>query len=250
MRVISLVPSLTETLIDCGIDVVGRTRFCIHPERAVSDIAIVGGTKEVNWEACERLSPDIVMMDREENTLPMAETCPYPWWATHVTSVDNVGPELQRLADMLDSPALRQLGGEWARLANQPDLDFRRWDHLPAVLDRVGTKTADFKRIEYMIWRDPWMAVSGQTFIGSVLRKVGMGGYLSTHDQPYPELPGSSMPDPDTFYLFSSEPYPFGRHVDALSEAGFNGVLVDGEFYSWFGSRSLRLLKHYMEANS
>ena len=58
------------------------------------------------------------------------------------------------------------------------------------------------------------------------------------------------LPDPDVFYLFSSEPFPFGRHVDALTEAGFNGVLVDGEFYSWFGTRSFRLLKQFMESNA
>ena len=247
MRVISLVPSLTETLIDCGVNVVGRTRFCIHPKQAVANIRVVGGTKQVNWDLCAALSPDVVVMDREENTLSMAETCPWPWQATHVRSVDNVGPELQRLADTLGSPELRQLGQQWQRLASRPDLEFSGQNSLPAILDRVGSQSADFQHIEYMIWRDPWMAVSGQTFIGSMLRKVGLGGYLPAHDKPYPELPESSVPDPDTYYLFSSEPYPFGRHLDALSGAGFRGALVDGEFYSWFGSRSFRLLKQYME---
>lgn len=250
MRVISLVPSLTETLIDCGVDVVGRTRFCIHPEHTVEDIAVVGGTKDVNWTLCQALEPDLVVLDREENTLPMAESCPYPWHATHITSVNTVGAEFEKLAGVVKSDTLAQLGTDWQTLASMPDLDFRGWQSIPAVLDQVGNKTSGFKRIEYMIWRKPWMAVGPQTFIASVLKKTGFGPYLTEHSKPYPELEASTLPDPDTFYLFSSEPFPFGRHVDALTEAGFNGVLVDGEFYSWFGSRSYRLLKYFMETNT
>ena len=73
MRVVSLVPSLTETLLECGVEVVGRTRFCIHPADKVADIPAVGGTKEVNWQRCLALEPDLVVMDKEENTLEMAQ---------------------------------------------------------------------------------------------------------------------------------------------------------------------------------
>ncbi len=250
MRVVSLVPSLTETLVDCGVDVVGRTRFCVHPKQVVADIPVVGGTKDVSWELCEALKPDLVVMDREENTLPMAESCPYPYHATHVTSVDSIGGEMLSLGERLGSLPLQKLGKDWQKLADMPDLDFRGWGELPAILDRVGARTSGFKRIEYMIWCNPWMAVGRQTFIGSMLKKTGLAAYLPDHEKPYPELSESEAPDPETFYLFSSEPYPFGRHVDALTEAGFHGVLVDGEFYSWFGSRSFRLLKQFMETNS
>lgn len=204
----------------------------------------------MNWALCDALEPDVVILDREENTLPMAESCPYSWHATHVTSVDTVGAEFETLASVVQSDALAQLSADWQTLASAPDLDFRGWQAVPAVLDQIGSKKSGFKRIEYMIWQKPWMAVGQQTFIASVLKKTGFGAYLAEHDKPYPELIDSALPDPDTFYLFSSEPFPFGRHVDALSEAGFNGVLVDGEFFSWFGSRSHRLLKNFMEANA
>ena len=250
MRVVSLVPSLTETLIDCDVDVVGRTRFCIHPATDVESIPVVGGTKDVNWDACKALKPDIVVMDREENTLPMAESCPYPLHATHITSVDTIGDELRSLSDKLESESIATLGAEWQRLASKPNLDFRGFSEVPAIIDQVGDRKSGFKRIEYMIWRNPWMAVSRETFIGSMLRKVGLDAYLPEHEKPYPELDEKGLPDPDVFYLFSSEPFPFGRHVDALTEAGFNGVLVDGEFYSWFGTRSFRLLKQFMESNA
>jgi len=247
LRVISLVPSLTETLIDCGVNVVGRTRFCIHPDEAVTSIPVVGGTKDVNWALCEPLRPDLVVMDKEENTLPMAESCPFKLHATHITSVDAIGDEIIGLSRVLESQWLRALGSEWQELARAPDLVFRGFDQIPAILWPIGSAKSRFKRIEYMIWRNPWMAVGQQTFIGSVLKKVGLAEFLPDYEKPYPELDATTLPDPDTYYLFSSEPYPFGRHVDALSQAGFNGALVDGEFYSWFGSRSFRLLRQYME---
>ncbi len=241
-------PSLTETLLDCGVDVIGRTRFCIHPKTTVGEIVAVGGTKQVNWQSIEALSPDLVIMDKEENTLEMAEACPYPLHATHVTSVDCVGDELAALAGVLGCEALTGHSENWRVLADRDALDFRGWDVVPGVIDKIGQKSTGFSRVEYMIWQDPWMAVSPDTFIGSVLTKVGLGRFLTAHETPYPTLGDEIQPDPDVFYLFSSEPFPFGRHVDALTAAGFNGVLVDGEFYSWFGTRSYRLLNHFMES--
>lgn len=244
MRVISLVPSLTETLLDCGVDVVARTRFCIHPATRVASIPVVGGTKEVNWDACRKLRPDLVVMDREENTREMAEACPFPWHATHITSVSHVGGELAALAEKLDNEALRTLASDWDALAARPPAKFSGWEALPGFEQMIG-QAVDAPRLEYMIWRQPWMAVSKDTFIGSMLQKVGLGDYLANHDAPYPEI--SDLPREDTFYLFSSEPFPFARYVDELATLGFNGALVDGEFYSWFGSRSYRQLKNWLD---
>ena len=246
MRVISLVPSLTETLVECGVDVVGRTRFCIHPAEAVRDIPVVGGTKNVNWDTCHQLKPDLVIMDREENTLPMAESCPFAWHATHITSVGAVGDDLQTLAGKLQNHKLEKLSADWQALAAMPNLDFAGWDKLPGLMQSLGSMR-DITRVQYMIWQDPWMTISRSTFIGSVLIKTGLGEFLPDYSQPYPELSISGMPQADTCYLFSSEPFPFERHVEGLEREGFNGALVDGEFFSWFGIRSYRMLRDYME---
>ena len=243
MRVICLVPSLTETLIECGVNVVGRTRFCIHPAQAVRDIKVVGGTKEVNWALCTTLKPDLVIFDKEENTREMAETCPFRWIATHITSIDLVGSELKKLAVLVDSPALGNLADAWQVLADRPALGFEGWDKLPGLISRIGPQDDPFDTVEYMIWRDPWMAVSRNTFIGSVLEKVGVGYLLSDHNKPYPVLDAADHPSPRSFYLFSSEPFPFERFSDELASCGFRGALVDGELYSWFGLRSYRLLQ-------
>lgn len=245
MRVVSLVPSLTETLLDCGVEVVGRTRFCIHPYDIVSSIPSVGGTKQVNWETCSALAPDLVVMDREENTLTMAETCPFPWHATHIRSIEDVGPALAELADVTANQALRELAGKWIVLADMPSAGFNGWKSLPGVQTVIGNPAGTTK-LEYMIWRDPWMAASARTFIGSMLSKVGVGDRLVPHDKPYPTLAANALPRDDTCYLFSSEPFPFDRYTEELARLGFNGALVDGEFYSWFGSRSYRLLDAFL----
>ena len=86
------------------------------------------------------------------------------------------------------------------------------------------------------------MTASSQTFIGSVLKKIGLSEYLQASDSKYPTLNPGRTPDPSTFYLFSSEPFPFERYMGDLERIGFNGGLVDGEFFSWFGSRSYRML--------
>jgi len=246
LRVVSLVPSLTETLLACGVEVVGRTRYCIHPAETVRDITVVGGTKGVNWQKVSELAPDVVVMDREENTRQMADDCPVPWVATHVTSIAAAGDDLMMLADHLGSGELETLASGWQRLAAAPDRAFSGWLSIPGVQSPLGQSSADFDSLEYMIWRDPWMAAGSQTFIGSMLKRVGLGSFLKPHPEAYPQLTGP-MPEDGTFYLFSSEPYPFARHTQELADCGFNGALVDGEFFSWFGIRSYRMLEAYLE---
>lgn len=249
MRVISLVPSLTETLLDSGVEVVGRTRFCIHPDRMVQSIPVVGGTKEVNWDTCADLHPDLIVMDREENTLQMAKSCPFPWHATHIVSIESVGDELGSLARRIESIELATLSEKWNELSDSPEARFSDWPQLPGFKQLIGSGEGDFKKIEYVIWKNPWMAVSRNTFIGSVLTKVGLGEWLPDHNKPYPKLDADAIPASDTFYLFSTEPYPFERYVGELESLGFNGALIDGELYSWFGSRSYRLLNQYLASN-
>lgn len=245
MRVICLVPSLTETLIECGVNVVGRTRFCIHPQAQVQAIAKVGGTKGVDWARCAELKPDIVVFDREENIKAMADDCPYPWVATHITSVDNVGTELLSLARKLASSELEKLADDWCEIARKPNCLFSGWREIPGQLASLNNKNDHYQALEYIIWREPWMGIGQGTFIESMLVKLGFANYLSQQSQPYPELSDSQMSRDDVFYLFSSEPYPFTRHRERLINEGFNGAIVDGELYSWFGIRSYRHLQQY-----
>lgn len=246
MRVVSLVPSLTETLLAAGVNVVGRTRFCIHPAADIAAIPVVGGTKEVNWDTVAELDADLVVFDREENTREMADACPLPWLATHITSPQSAGTELARLAECLDSVALAQLANEWQTISSSPVGTNTALQQLPGIEHLVGDQSGPFRRIEYMIWRDPWMSAGSDTFIHEMLKRVGVADLLVQTEVKYPELAEHELPRADTYYLFSTEPFPFARYRDELASSGFNGAIVDGEFYSWFGIRSLRLLQQWM----
>lgn len=251
MRVICLVPSITETLIECGIKVVGRTRFCIHPATIVQDVPRVGGTKGVDWQRCRDLLPDMVIFDREENLKEMADECPFPWIATHINSIESAAIEFAKLGDVLNSPQLLQHATDWTAIAAQPNNQDVDWQQVPGQLQqlmRVKTTSENstqqsFSRIEYIIWRAPWMAVGTDTFIRSMLTKLGFADYLPNHSSSYPTLTDAEMTRSDTFYLFSSEPYRFLRYQEQLEDAGYVGAIVDGELYSWFGIRSLRGLQ-------
>lgn len=240
-RVICLVPSLTETLIECGVDVVGRTRFCIHPKQKVKEIAVVGGTKGVDWQKCQESKPDLVVFDREENLKTMADECPYPWFATHITSIDSVAGEFERLASQLNSELLAEHAEQWQQLQAMPAKQDFDWQNVPGQLKPL-LNTSNYKRVEYIIWRDPWMAIGQQTFINSVLQKLGFGEYLTNHPKPYPELSEQQMREDETFYLFSSEPYRFLRYHQKLLDEQRHGAIVDGELFSWFGIRSYRMM--------
>ena len=109
MKIICLIPSLTETLLHCGLSVVGRTRYCVHPPAQVQSIPIVGGTKDVDWDLCQSLGADLVLMDREENTREMADKCPLPYVSTLITSLASCATELRRLSLLLRCPELERL---------------------------------------------------------------------------------------------------------------------------------------------
>jgi hypothetical protein len=192
----------------------------------------------------------MVIFDREENLQKMAEECPFPWFATHINSIESAASEYARLAEALDSPLLRQHAAEWACVAERPALDNVNWQQVPGQLKQLSpsqragqVSAAGYSRIEYIIWRSPWIAIGRETFISSVLKKLGFAAYVPDHDAPYPTLDEADMNRDDTFYLFSSEPYRFLRYQEQLEADGFAGAIVDGELYSWFGIRSLRGLQ-------
>ena len=243
-----MVPSWTETLLECGCEVVGRTRFCIHPER-VRDIPIVGGTKSIDWDKVGALNADLLLLDREENTRSMSVESPIEVFATHVTSVDDLAPELERLSVRLAQPALRELAGRWAQVAARREGTLASWQDLPGVIEWLRLPPdPSIGPYAYLIWRDPWMVIGPETFIASMLAAVGLPpAQLFPRDagednQKYPVIDPGVLPD-NTVILASSEPYPFHRKREALLALGRPVAIVDGESFSWFGLRSLSFLE-------
>jgi iron complex transport system substrate-binding protein len=245
MRVVSLVPSWTETLLSCGVNVVGRTRFCVHPAGQVGAIPAVGGTKDLKREELATLKPDIVIVDKEENLPFMAEEGSR--WRTHITHVeaaDDVPAELDRLRDVLGNETLGSLANEWREELDHPSFPNARVETLPGILNWIRHPEEEPEVLLYLIWRGPWMAISRNTFVGSMLSQLGFGGRIPTFEAKYPKVDLGNYDPRKTLLLFSSEPYPFGHRKQELAGLEFPSALVDGEAYSWFGERSLRFLQN------
>lgn len=242
MNVISLVPSWTETLVACGVSVVGRTRYCVHPHLRVDAIPVVGGTKQADWERLGDAAVDLVVMDKEENTRDMADHCPYPVLATHVRSLPDVARDCRRLAERLGTPALAALAARWDVLSATAPVP-RPVAELPGVIRWLKRPGPAAERCVYVIWRRPWMAAGPGTFIGAVLTRLGV--VVHPFDAPYPTIDLDHLDPHSTVLLFSTEPYPFARRLDELGTLPFATALVDGEAFSWFGVRSLDFLERY-----
>ena len=239
-RIVSLVPSQTELLADLGLDgeVVGLTRFCVHPAGWKGRKQIVGGTKNVDVERVRALDPDLVVANKEENVRAqieaLADVCP-----VYVTDVADVAGAVRMVRDV---GALVGRAEEAERIAAETETGF---DALAA--DVAGAAPL---RALYLIWRDPWMTVGGDTIVSDVLAHGGFEN-VAAEQARYPALAdaevGALRPD---VVLLSSEPYPFvEKHVaevEALAP-GARVVLVDGEPFSWYGSR-LRQAPLYLRA--
>lgn len=235
MRVVSFVPSWTETLMASKVDVIGRTRFCIHPENTVKSIPVVGGTKTINSiEQIVQLKPDLVLFDKEENNQEMYQMCldhGLTCYATHVVDIKSCGEELINLGQILKNTKLTEWGNAYLSLKKFSSEQFKK-----CVIEG---EFAPEQKYTYVIWKKPFMRVSPDTFIGDVLKLFGIT--LEPSEKKYPEISEEELKK--TFCLFSSEPFPFAKYYSELKGEGFKGVVIDGEKISWYGVRTLRFLQ-------
>jgi ABC-type Fe3+-hydroxamate transport system substrate-binding protein len=253
LRIVSLVPSITELLVDMGLApwLVGRTGFCIHPPSIVVNIAKVGGTKDVNLAKIRRLEPTHVIVNIDENTLPtvtaLREFVPHVI-VTHPTRpqdnlvlIDQILQEITTNSTAYNTATL---------LAERLKLQ------INAGLQAVQALHKRPLRVLYLIWRDPWMTVAQDTYISRMLELIGWQTWPNkeggeTGAARYPVVTGD---EPWLFdvqrVLLSSEPYRF--NVSHLSEVKAwlpqaQVQLVDGEMLSWYGSRSVAGLAYLAE---
>jgi ABC-type Fe3+-hydroxamate transport system substrate-binding protein len=233
-RIVSLVPSQTELLADLGLDeeVVGLTRFCVHPPRWKAEKQTVGGTKNVNVDRVRALAPDLVLANLEENTQEDVEALDAfaPVYVTDVADVDDA------LAMIRTVGALVGRSERAEEIAQEIERGFAGLAALPPL------------RVAYLIWRDPWMTVGGDTFIHDVLRRASFENVFGDRTR-YPKMTAEEIAaaEPEVIFL-SSEPFPFREQHVAEIERAVPGVpvrLVDGELFSWYGSR-MRLMPPYV----
>lgn len=228
-----MVPSWTETLLEAGVEVVGRTRFCIHPP---SSVVRVGGTKDWKLPRVLSLKADLLVLDREENPQFMSVDSGLPVWASHIRSLEDVAPALRDLSGVLGCGLLADWSVRWEAVGAAPACA-----GFPGIVEWGRRPSSEVRSVVYVIWRDPWMAVGPDTFIGSALAKTGYPVF--GFGEKYPVVDFASFDCESTLILFSSEPYPFLRKREGLAELGFPYAFVDGESFSWFGVRALRFLE-------
>ena len=230
-RIISLVPSQTELISALGAlpRLVGRTKFCIHPAE-MSHTSVIGGTKNFHLDKIDALQPDLIVANKEENdqsqVLQLAGK--YPVWVSDVKNLSTACQMIRGIGKVIGTDS------EAASLARKIESGFPK---TPAV-----TASA-----LYIIWKDPWMAAGCDTFISSMMPYAGFSNVLT--DIRYPQLDVLRLRElnPD-YVLLSSEPYPFKeKHVEEMRKLLPNSTvkLVDGEMFSWYGSRLLNAMEYF-----
>lgn len=236
-RIISLVPSLTELLCDLGLEpkLVGVTKFCVHPKHIRTKHTVVGGTKQVHFDKIEELQPDIIICNKEENTPEMIQALEQ-FAPVHISDINNIEDCLE-IIDMY---------GNLFEIQNKAQ----------TVISKIRIKQNDFNLyidalpkhlVAYFIWKDPWMAVGSDTFIDYMLRVNNFRNVFENRSR-YPEIVMNKLYSDTEFVLLSSEPYPFKKkHVKIIQERFPNAKihLVNGEMFSWYGSRLIKAFDYY-----
>ena len=237
-RIVSLVPSITELLFDLELqtEIVGRTGFCIHPKDAVRAVAKVGGTKDVNIEKIKALSPTHAIVNIDENEEPV-----YHELTTFVPHVFVTHPEIPK-----DNLALFHALGALFNRSRQAEKLAARFTANEKLLENAPSGV--MQRVLYVIWKDPWMVVSQDTYIAHMLKLINWQVQCPQASARYPEINLEDFVGQVDRVLLSSEPYTFrDKHVGEVAEL-FNGSaevsLVDGEMLSWYGSRAINGLAY------
>jgi len=237
-RIISLVPSLTELLVDLGLEnsIVGITKFCVHPTHLKKSKTIVGGTKNINIKKIKALEPDIILCNKEENTKEIVSLCEQIA-PTHVSYIFTINDTLE----------LIKLYGQ---------LFFREVE-ASKIVQEIRSKLSDFrqlinakelKKVAYFIWKKPWMVAGNNTFIHHILQ-INKFDNVYKNKERYPEinLEEIKLEGTPDFIFLSSEPYPFKEkdihETERLTKAKV--ILVDGEMFSWYGSRLLKAFDYF-----
>ena len=230
-------PSQTELLFDLGLDeeVIGITKFCVHPEKWFRSKTRVGGTKQLHLDTIKYLQPDLIIANKEENVRDQIEELSkeFPVWTSDVNDLDSALEMMQ---------AIGEITGKEVRAKQITDQIKENFSQLQTTNHKLQTC--------YLIWKDPYMAVGGDTFINNMLNRAGFQNIVE-HQKRYPEIELDQLPLADCrLLLLSSEPFPFKqKHIDELQPLlpQTKIILADGELFSWYGSRLLKAPAYFQQ---
>ena len=232
-RIVSLVPSQTELLhyLELEQETIGITKFCVHPAEWFTSKTRIGGTKAINISSINNLHPDLIIANKEENVKEQVELLAkdYPVWITDVNNLEDATKMIKDIGELTSKQKEANL------LLKEITTEF---DNLTSEDQTQNPKL----QTAYLIWRNPYMTIGGDTFINNMLSRCGFENVFANKLR-YPEITIKELHIINCqLLLLSSEPYPFKqKHIDELSRQLPNCkiVLVDGEMFSWYGSRLL-----------
>ena len=232
MRIVRLVPSWTEYVVDlgCGSELVGRTKFCVRAGQEAERISIIGGTKNIHLDRIEQLKPDLVIASKEENTRKDVEACRAfsDVLVTDVRTIPDAFEALETIGEAIEKVAA---GISW-----RSNIE-KAW----------GKPCVQHTQALYAIWQNPLIVAGHDTYIHAAMNWWGIGNAApATADGRYPELKAERLDVlAGTPILLASEPYPFASiHCAQFASAGLRPILVDGEAFSWYGSRMLHTIDY------
>lgn len=240
-KIVSLVPSITALLAHLKLDkeVVGITKYCVKPKSWYRSKTRIGGTKKPRLNKIEQLKPDLIIANKEENV------------KEHIAAMQQFTPvfvsDIATLGNALEM--ILQIGILTNRVLEASALVGGIQDQAQKHLIRIDGKAV--RRAAYFIWRKPWMVAGGDTFISSMMLHAGIKNIFADQAR-YPVVTREilQLHNPE-LVLLSSEPYPFKEKHKAelqsiLPDADIR--LVDGSYFSWYGSNLLKSFKYFKRA--
>lgn len=238
-RIVSLVPSQTELICDLGLEsnLVGVTKFCVHPHYIKTDVTVVGGTKQIHLDRIKKLNPDIILCNKEENTKNIVEACELIC-PVHVSDIFTIDDSLELIKQY----------GDIFNIENEASL----------LIAKIKNEVEDFEgfirdkptiKVAYFIWKKPWLVAANDTFINHLLDVNKFENVYHSKTR-YPEIELSELKTDNQveLILLSSEPFPFNNsHITEVQVYLPNAkvITVDGEMFSWYGSRLLKAFKYF-----
>ncbi|MEJ2901558.1 helical backbone metal receptor [Pedobacter panaciterrae] len=239
-RIVSLVPSQTELLLELGLDqeIIGLTKFCIHPIEKFAERTKIGGTKKLNIQLIRDLNPDLIIGNKEENEQSQIEELmeDYPVWMSDIYTLEDAKKTIAQIGELVD---------------RQPEASYL--NHLISAgfndLQTLAVQNGINKKVAYLIWKKPYMLAGRDTFIDNILALNGLSNVIKEKRYPEIELNELAKLKPDLIFL-SSEPYPFKEaHLEEIRAVVPEAkvMLVDGEMFSWYGSRLVKAVQYLFQ---
>ncbi len=238
-RIVSLVPSITELLFDLGLSrqIIGRTNFCIHPKTKVDKVKKVGGTKDFCLNKIRDLQPNLIIAVKEENSKEL---------------VNEISQEFPTIVfDVVDINSAIDMIYKVGEITGKQQQSTKLIANIKTRISNLKSKKIETHTACYLIWNSPMMSINKNTYISEMMNIAGFENVFSNSANNYPIISEKDLESKVPEYiLLSSEPFPFKEtHKQKYQEQYPNSkiVLVDGEIFSWYGSRMIKALDYFYE---